>query len=204
MLNSARKGNKKSALVSDGFRFHLFNGNEIFSLDLRLIRSILGMRIAIILIFIITGCGGSLSDEQRKKLREGMEDQKIQIIPDAEIVTASLEEGRSIFAALQKVAFDSLKCDSIAGRSKVRVRWIRAGSSGAKEVENQLIQAYVIGAETGSTQDNIQKVRKSAQGELYDTLLYSRPVLTPLPDGAVNVEGVWSIYMAKKNIVKGL
>jgi len=168
------------------------------------IESILGMRIAtIIFVLIVTGCGGTLSDEQRKKLREGMEDQEIRMIPDAEIVTTSLEKGRLIFAALEKVAFDSVKSDSIAGLHKARVRWIRAGSAGGKEVENQLIQAYVIGAETGSTQDNIQKVRKGSGSELYDTLLYSRPVLTPLPDGAVNVEGVWSIYMAKKDIVKG-
>jgi hypothetical protein len=46
-------------------------------------------------------------------------------------------------------------------------------------------------------------VRDTTRPESYDTLLYSRPVLTPLPDGAVNVEGVWSIYMAKKDIVRG-
>ncbi|MEJ7643034.1 MAG: hypothetical protein WKF87_00435 [Chryseolinea sp.] len=162
------------------------------------------MKIAtIILVVILTGCGGSLSDEQRKKLREGMEDQTIKMIPDAEIVTASLDEGRLIFAALEKVGFDSVKCDSIANQSAVRLRWVKAGSPGAMEVEAQLIQAYVTGAETGSTQDNIQKLRNSPQSEQYDTLLYSRPVLTPLPDGAVNVQGVWNIYMAKKDIVKG-
>lgn len=162
------------------------------------------MRIAtIILALIMTGCGGTLSDEQRKKLREGMEDQEIKMIPDGEIVTASLEEGRSIFAALEKIAFDSVKSDSVARLHKARIRWLKAGSPGGMEVEKQLIQAYVIGAETGSTQDNIQKVRNGTSSESYDTLLYSRPVLTPLPDGAVNVQGVWSIYMAKKNIVKG-
>ncbi|MBA4055824.1 MAG: hypothetical protein C0490_14005, partial [Marivirga sp.] len=82
-----------------------------------------------------------------------------------------------------------------------RIRWIVPGSPDALEVENQLIEAYVIGAETGSTQDNIQKLRHDPQSEEYDSLLYSRPIVTPMPDGVVNVEGVWNIYLAKKEII---
>ena len=41
---------------------------------------------------ILTGCGGSLSDEQRKKLHEGMEKQKIIKLSDSEIMSASLDQ----------------------------------------------------------------------------------------------------------------
>ena len=132
-----------------------------------------------------------------------MEDHKIQKISDSEIVTASMERGRNIFAQLEQVKFDSLKSDSIADHFGARISWIEAGSASAKQVENELIQAYIIGAETGSTQDNIQKLRKGEQTEDYDSLLYSRPIVTPLPDGAVNVKGVWNIYLSKKGIIKG-
>jgi len=147
------------------------------------------------------GCGGSLSDEQRKRLHEGMDQQQIVRLSDSEIVTASLEQGRIVFAALDQVKFNPAKVDSIAARYHVRLRWIVPGSADALEIENQLIEAYVIGAETGSTQDNIQKLRTLPQADEYDSLLYSRPLVKPIADGAINVEGVWNVYIAKKDII---
>ena len=146
-------------------------------------------------------CGGSLSDDQRKRLHEGMDQQKIVRLSDSEILTASLDEGRAVFAALEQVKFDPAQADSIASKYHVRMRWIKPGSPDALEIENQLIEAYVIGAETGSTQDNIQKLRSNSDVEEYDSLLYSRPLFTPMADGAVNVEGVWNIYLAKKDVI---
>ena len=64
-----------------------------------------------------------------------------------------------------------------------------------------MIEAYVIGAETGLTQDNIQPLRRSEQSTEYDSLLYSRPVMTTMPDSVLRVDGVWNIYISKKDIV---
>lgn len=153
---------------------------------------------------ILTGCGGSLSDEQRKKLHEGMENQKIQKVSESEILSESLDQGRVIFNELQKINFDSVGKATVAEKYHVRIRWIVPGSSSAKEVEKQLIEAYVIGAETGSSQDNVQILRKPNEEGSYDSLLYSRPVVTPMADGAVNVEGVWNIYLSRKQVVLGL
>jgi hypothetical protein len=152
-------------------------------------------------LFVLTACGGSLSEDQRRKLHEGMANQKIVRLSDSEILTASLDRGRIIFSALEKFKFDPLKVDSISRQYNARIHWIVPGSRDALEVENQLIEAYVIGAETGSTQDNIQKLRQDPQSEEYDSLLYSRPIVTPMPDGVVNVEGVWNIYFAKKDLI---
>lgn len=149
----------------------------------------------------LMACGGSLTDEQRKKLHDGMENQKIVKLSDSEIVTASLDQGRKIFSAVEKFKFDPDKVDSISRANHARIRWIVPGSTDALEVENQLIEAYVIGAETGSTQDNIQKLRPNPQSQEYDSLLYSRPILTPMPEGVVNVDGVWNIYLAKKEVI---
>ena len=153
-------------------------------------------------LMMLMACGGSLSDEQRKKLHDGMDNQKIVKLSDSEIVTASLDQGRIIFAVLEKIEIQprqirfNCPCTIMQG-----LRWIVPGSPDALEVENQLIEAYVIGAETGSTQDNIQKLRADPQSEEYDSLLYSRPIVSPMADGAINVEGVWNIYFAKKDII---
>jgi hypothetical protein len=158
----------------------------------------------IVVLMLLCGCGGSLSDEQRKKLHDGMETQKIQKVSESEILTASLERGREIFAVLEKSDFDAMTLDSLSSQYHSRISWIQPGSSSAKEVERQLIEAYVIGAETGSSQDNVQILRRSADSSEYDSLIYSRPVVTPAKDGAVNVEGVWNIYLSRKQVVLNL
>ena len=153
------------------------------------------------LTILMLGCGGSLSDEQRKKLQKGMADQKIVKLSDSEIISASLEQGRAIYKVIEALKFDSAKVDSVAEKYHVKIGLMVPGAANALDVENQLIEAYVSGAETGSTQDNIQKLPTNKDAETYDSLLYSRPLLTPLPDGAVKVEGVWNIYLAKKSVI---
>jgi hypothetical protein len=152
-------------------------------------------------LILLMACGGSLSDEQRKRLHDGMDNQKILKVTDSEIVTASLDQGRAVFSDLEKINFNPSQLDSLMRKYQVRVKWLVPGSSESLEVENQMIEAYVIGAETGSTQDNIQKLRREAQSDDYDSLLYSRPVVTTQADGVINVEGVWNIYLAKKDII---
>jgi hypothetical protein len=152
-------------------------------------------------IALAMGCGGSLTDEQRKKLREGMEEQQIVRLSDAEIMTTSLELGRNIFDALERVDFHPAKADSLGAVYQVRLRHLIPGSPDALEVENQVIEAYVLGAETGATQDNIQKLRSTPSGEDYDSLMYSRPVIRPQPDGSIQVDGVWNIYFSKRDVI---
>jgi len=135
-----------------------------------------------------------------------MEDHKITQVSDNEIVTAAMDEGRRVFDTLEKSHFDIPTSQRIARERKVKVRFITPGTSDALEVENQIIQAYIVGSVTGATQDNIQKLRSGTSTDLqdYDTLLYSRPIVTSQPDGSVNVDGVWNIYLAKRDIVRSL
>lgn len=142
-----------------------------------------------------------MSDEQRKKLHEGLEGQKIVRLNDSEIVTYSLERGRMIYEAIKKQEFSSAAIDSVEKQYRVRIKLITPGSSDALEVENQLIEAYIVGAETGSVPDNIQKLGVTDNQEQYDSLVYTTPKVTPLSDGAVKVEGIWNIYQAKKDVV---
>jgi hypothetical protein len=151
---------------------------------------------------LLLGCGGNLSDEQRKKLHEGMEDQKIMKLSDAEIVTASLDQGRIIYEAMENISFERSKLDSLERHYHVKIQLLKPGTSNALEVENQLIEAYVAGAETGAIHDNIQKLHNTNKGEDYDSLIYTRPKVSPLPDGAVKVEGIWNINLSKKEIIR--
>ena len=158
-------------------------------------------KLVCISLFLLMACGGSLSDEQRKRLHEGMDSQKIMKVSDSEIVAASLDRGRTIFAEVEKIKFNRSQIDSLARHHHAGIKWLEAGSSQSLEVENQMIEAYVLGAETGSTQDNIQQLRRSQQSDGYDSLLYTRPVMTTMKDGVIKVEGVWNIYLAKKDII---
>lgn len=157
-------------------------------------------RLVFLSIIILSACGGKLSDEQRKQMRDGMEQQKIVQMNDSEIVTAARDQGQAIFKVLEQVKFDRVKTDSIARHHRAKIVWSVPGSSNAKEIEQQLIEAYVAGMATGSLQDNIQPLHQ-ADGNDYDSLLYSKPVVSPMPDGVEKLDGVWNIYLSKKQVV---
>jgi hypothetical protein len=155
----------------------------------------------ILLLAILSSCGGSLSDEQRKKIKENMEENKIVQMTDSEITMAALDEGRLVFSALEKVKFNPEKLDSISNRYRVKIKWLVPGTPGTGDIEQQLIDAYVSGIATGSLQDNVQKMYAGNDAAQYDSLLYTRPIVTTLPDGADNLNGIWNIYLSKKHVV---
>src|SRR5688572_20393984 len=97
-------------------------------------------KILLVLCVWLFGCGGSLSDEQRKKLHDGMEDQIIVKLSDSEIVTASLEQGRAIYNAMKKTSFDSSSLDSIAHHHQATIKLVTPGSGSALQIESQLIE----------------------------------------------------------------
>jgi hypothetical protein len=147
----------------------------------------------------LTACGGSLSDEQRKKMRDEMALHEIKKVTEVEITEAALEQGRTIMKSLEKVGDNSDAINSIAASTKTKIRWIVPGKSNAAEVEQQLVDAYIAGAPTGSLQDNIQKIRHEETGA--DSLLYTMPVVKNLEDGSVVVEGTWNIYISQKELI---
>jgi hypothetical protein len=149
--------------------------------------------------FFVCACGGSLSDEQRRKIREEMELHKIRKITEAEITEAAYAKGRTLIAIVEHSENNPHKIDSLAARSKTRIRWIVPGKSTAEGVEQQLIESYIAGAERGSLQDNLERIR-NAEGET-DSLLFTRPVVKNLPDGAVKVEGTWNVTMSQKHVI---
>jgi hypothetical protein len=145
----------------------------------------------------LAGCGGKLSDEQRKEMRDGMKEQTIQRVSDAQLTEAAFKLGREIMG--KAIRQDSMvNIDSIELNRHVRIHWLTAGSANALEIERQIIDAYVMNAATGNDQpDNVQLV-----GE--DSILYTKPVVEPMPDGAIYVKGTWNVWMSRKELVLSL
>lgn len=152
----------------------------------------------VITMLVFTACGGTLSEEQRKKMREQMALHEIRKVSDTEITEAAFASGRRIMQQLEKLQGNPVKTDSFISASNGKVRWIVPGGSNAIALEQQLIDAYMA-AGSGSLQDNVQKIR-NADGDS-DSLLYTKPVVTKLPDGTDRLDGVWNIWLSKKALI---
>lgn len=145
-------------------------------------------------LLVITGCGGSLNDEQRKQMREARELNSIKKVSEVEITEAAFVLGREILGLVES----GLDKDSIEISRKVDIRWLEAGSTEGTEIERQVIDAYLTSMMMGTElADNVQRLGT-------DSLLYTKPVVVNLPEGAVEVKGTWNIRLSKKQIVLGI
>jgi hypothetical protein len=152
----------------------------------------------IILLFLIAGCGGKLSDEQRRQMREQMELHKIVRVTEIEITEAAFEKGRETMKIMDGFRGDPAKTDSFLRRNQGAIHFIVPGASNARALEQQLVDAY-LADESGIDQDNVQELR-NADGS-YDTLLYTKPVTTKMADGSEQLNGIWNIWLSKKELV---
>lgn len=147
--------------------------------------------------FIMLGCGGTLSDEQRKQMREARESQAVQRVSDAMITEAAYNRGRALLAILEKTNWSAAQLDSLAAAEEVSIHWLEPGKSG-HEIESQLIEAYIVSAATGQEQaDNIQRIGT-------DTLLYTKAVVVRQADSSALVKGTWNIWLPKRQLVLSL
>lgn len=153
---------------------------------------------AIVILLFLFGCGGNLTDEQRRQMREKMEMNKIIRVTDLEVTEGALTKGRSLIRTLEDFQRDSVKVDSFLKTEEGRIRFIRPGQSDVQGLERQLLEAYV-GDESGSLQDNVQ-AKRDAKGE-YDSLLYTKPVTKNIGDSNEQLVGIWSIWLPKKEVI---
>lgn len=160
------------------------------------------MKVSCLLIAIVLfSCGGSLSDEQRKQMKEKMEANRIVRVTEVEIMEAAFEEGRQVVHRLDSLQGNPTGLKSFKESYPGQIHFITPGESTGHLLEQQLIDAYLADP-GGAFQDNVQEVRK-ASGE-FDTLLYTKPVMKKLPDGSDELLGVWNIWLPKKELVIGI
>ncbi len=155
--------------------------------------------VLVISAMFVASCGGTLSDEQKKKIRDEMAQSEIKKVTEPEITDAAMKLGREIMNAVEKLKDNPAAIDSIERATKTKITWIVPGNANADLVEQQLIEAYIAGAATGTIEDNLQKLRDN-EG-VVDSLLFTRPVVKNLPDGAVQVEGTWNIRISQKELI---
>lgn len=149
---------------------------------------------------LLAACGGNLSDEQRKKIRDGLEQNKIIQVSDAEIMSASLDRAHKIMEGLSAGKFSDKTIDSLETEYKASIHFVTPGATNARDIEKELIDAYILGMATGNIQENMQKMWRPDRKD-YDSLLYSKPAVTRLADGSEQLEGVWNIVIARKDVV---
>jgi hypothetical protein len=151
--------------------------------------------ILLILTFIVIGCGGSLSTEQRKKIRENMEAGAIKKVSDAELTEAAFAYGRSIAKGIK--GSNQKIIDSLEKAFGVDILYMQPGDSMLRSVEKQIVEAYTAGATTVDVGDNIQKMRS-------DSILYTKPVMVERPDGSLEFTKALGIRMPKKQIIRSI
>jgi hypothetical protein len=152
--------------------------------------------ILISLVFL-TACGGTLTDEQRKKARESIEQGQLKRVTDSELTEASFALGRTIAQLVEKkdhYLTNPKFLDSLGKIYNVEIISMQPGDSASLAVEQQIIDAYIAGSGKVELNDNIQKLGN-------DSILYTKPILRELVDGSVEFSKALGIRMPKKEIV---
>jgi hypothetical protein len=148
-------------------------------------------KLLLISICFLFACGGSLTDEQRKKMREASEQQAVLKVTDAEITEAAFAKGRAVMETLTNPD----EADLVSQQAQVKIHWLEPGGGDALEIEQQLIDAYINSMIEGvPLQDNVQNI-----GD--DSVLYTKPVVLTRPDSSIEIKGTWNIWMSKKQLI---
>ena len=154
-------------------------------------------KLVLIAILFCCACGGKLSDEQRKRLHDGMVTQDIKRVSDADLEAAALTYANSVLVDVEKVdkfLNQKSKIDSIAAARNVRIYSLIPDDAALREIEKKLVDAYIAGADAGQAVDNLQKA-----GE--DSLLFTRPVFRDRPDGSQQFSHAIGVKMSRKTVV---
>lgn len=133
--------------------------------------------------FLCVACGGGLSDDQRKALKEEMESREIKKIPEEDIVDATFEKGRKLLNAYQAGV------DSALQNIGAEARLLRDTDSTASKKEWELLEAYKYSMTNGAQPtENVQR-----DGEM---MVYTMPAI----ENDMFV-GIYVVRIPRKEIV---
>lgn len=154
------------------------------------------MKKLLIAMLLLSACGGKLTDEQRKKLHEGMSTQDIKRVSEADLQQAGEVYGSKVLAALGDVnqSLSGRRIDSLSKAYQVRIYALTPSGTQLKEIEKNLIDAYISSMAGGQAGNNLQKIGT-------DSLLYTKPVFKSHPDGAVEFTHAIGIMIPVKTVV---
>jgi len=139
-------------------------------------------------------CTGSLSDEQKKRIKESMEQGQIKKLSEAQVTEAAYAYGRKVAGILDKkdkTLTNMILLDSLSKAFQIEIVFLQPDNQNMRGVERQLLEAYMNG---GESNDNIQKMGT-------DSLLYTKPVLHENGEGSKELLLALGIRMTRKQVV---
>lgn len=139
-------------------------------------------------------CTGTLSDNQRKKIKDEMTNSEIKKVTESEITDAAFKYGRHIASIIEKsdkTLSNKSLLDSLNTVYYVEIIAIQPDNESLRGVEKLLLEAYQTNTQ-GS--DNIQKMGT-------DSLLYTKPITREHPDGSTEFLKGLGIRMVKKQVI---
>lgn len=156
------------------------------------------MRLFVVFSFLILcSCGGSLSSEQRKKIRANMEAKSIKKISEVELTEAALNYGRSIAHAIEakdKSLANRYFLDSLGKTFNVQIVSMHPKDSFLRGVERKIIEAYTFGSDLSGVGDDLQKMGT-------DSLIYTKPLFSERPDGSLEFNQALGIRIPRKQVI---
>jgi hypothetical protein len=152
----------------------------------------------ILLLLVLMACGGTLTEEQRKAIKNEMNTQRIQKVSEAEITEAAFAKGRRM-VELASASKDSASPDSVQVVEGQTVRYCQLASKNLTDIERQLMEAYIDAEAAGNLEDNIQNIR--SEDGLTDSILYTKPVVTKNSEGDEKLTAMWSVLLSKKDLI---
>ncbi len=142
---------------------------------------------AIIYISLLcVACGGGLSDDQRKALKEEMEQREIKKVAEEDVVDAAFKRGKELLVSHQAGA------DSVVINAGAEVRLLLQNDSTASKVEWELLEAYKYSMTQGAQPtENVQR-----DGEM---MVYTMPAI----ENDMFV-GIYIVRVPRKEIILNL
>jgi hypothetical protein len=139
-------------------------------------------------------CTGTLTENQRKKIKDEMASSEIKKVTEAEITEAAFQYGRQVAAVIEKkdrTLSNKSFIDSLNLVFNIEIIPLQSSNNELRGVEKQILEAYKSDAQAT---DNIQKMGT-------DSLLYTKPIMREHPDGSTEFSKALGIRMTKKQVI---
>jgi nitrous oxide reductase len=148
----------------------------------------------------LASCNGTLTEEQKRKIREEREESQIKKIAEADITEAAFANGRTIATLIEKrdkQLNNTTLIDSLEKAFEVEIIAMQTNDSTLRAIEQKVIEAYITGGSSASLSDNVQKMGK-------DSILYTKPLMLEKKDGSVEFTKALGIRMSKRNVIRSI
>jgi len=137
-------------------------------------------------VFLLSACGGGLSDEQRKSLKEEMEAREIKKVAEEDIVAETFRQGKKV------LKYHQAGNDSVAKEIGANIYMLSKDDSVSNKIDWELIEAYKYSlTHGGPLADNVQRDKEE--------MIYTMPYLEN-----EEFKGMYVVRIPRKKIILSL